>query len=177
MSYYLLLKKEDYSLYDTTAYEISKLRSIEKDVSRCELNKLEDALNALEKCANVLDVVLSSFEKAQKKIKETKSPDLRGSRKMLIDIDIAVDYVNEETFDIIFLNMRNNEKFKIDKLGEYSYKNLFFKYQETLKEIVNYKFDDHFIWRKMNISDSNINRQQRNNNIFTNNKKRKGFFG
>ena len=176
MSYYLLLKKEDYSLYDTTAYEVSKLSSIEKDVSRRELNKFEDALNALEKCANVLDVVLSSFEKAQKKIKETKSPDLRSSRKMLIDIDIVVDYVDEETFDIIFLNMRNSEKFKIDKLGEYSYKNLFFKYQETLKEIVNYKFDDHFIWKKMNISDFNINRQQRNN-IFTNNKKRKGFFG
>ena len=175
MSYYLLLKKENYSLYDTTAYEVSKLSSIEKDVSRRELNKLEDALNSLEKCANALDMVLSSFEKAQKKIKETKSPDLRGSRKMLIDIDIVVDYVDEETFDIIFLNMRNNEKFKIDKLGEYSYKNLFFKYQETLKEIVNYKFDDHFIWRKMNM-DFNINKPQRNN-MFTSNRKRKGFFG
>ena len=170
MSYYLLLKKEDYSLYDTTAYEVSKLSLIEKDVARRELDKLEDALNSLEKCANVLDMVLSSFEKAQKKIKETKSPDLCGSIKMLIDIDIVVDYVDEETFDIVFLNMRNNEKFKIDKLGEYSYKNLFFKYQKTLKEIVNYKFDDHFVWRKMNV-DFNTNRQQRNNN------KNKSFFG
>lgn len=175
MSYYLLLKKEDYSLYDTTAYELSKLSSIEKDVARRELNKLEDALNSLEKCANALDMVLSSFEKAQTKIKETKSSDLRGSRKMLIDIDIVVDYVDEETFDIVFLNMRNNEKFIINKLGEYSYKNLFFKYQETLKEIVNYKFDDHFIWRKMNISDFNINKPQRNNNMLTN--KRRKFFG
>lgn len=174
MSYYLLLKKEDYSLYDTTAYELSKLSSIEKDVARRELNKLEDALNSLEKCANALDMVLSSFEKAQTKIKETKSSDLRGSRKMLIDIDIVVDYVDEETFDIVFLNMRNNEKFIINKLGEYSYKNLFFKYQETLKEIVNYKFDDHFIWRKMNISDFNINKPQRNN-MLTN--KRRKFFG
>lgn len=147
---YLLLNKSDLSLYDNNVYEINS-NSVERMIIKKEISKLEDELNSLEKCGNGLDIALICFNKAQNRIKETKSCDLGGTGILLESIDIVVDHIDRVTYDIIFIDKQTNEKFKISKLGEYSYKNLFLKYKMIIKDIVNYRFDDHFIWKKVNV--------------------------
>ena len=147
---YLLLNKSDLSLYDNNVYEINS-NSVERMIIKKEISKLEDELNSLEKCGNGLDIALICFNKAQNRIKDTKSCDLGGTGILLESIDIVVDHIDRVTYDIIFIDKQTNEKFKISKLGEYSYKNLFLKYKMIIKDIVNYRFDDHFIWKKVNV--------------------------
>ena len=161
MSYFLLFEKNSNTLYDTVAYNVDSVKTAELEITERELKKLNENLSVIEKCGNGLDVALSCFEKAQRKLKETCKSDVVGMKKMLDDIGILIDYIDDKTFDIIFINKLDNTKFKIDKLGEIAYKNIFIKYKELTKKIQNYKFEDNFVWRRMTtVSNDDGNRKR-----------------
>ena len=69
MSYFLLFEKNSNTLYDTVAYNVDSVKTAELEITERELKKLNENLSVIEKCGNGLDVALSCFEKAQRKLK------------------------------------------------------------------------------------------------------------
>lgn len=148
-SYYLLFKKRNGELYDNVTYKASMIPVVEAEINKAELAKREVRLKDIEVLESGISVTLDCIKRTQCKMKENKDMNMGGLNRVFEDINIKVDHINEETFDIIFYNTMAKKTFGISALGENAYRNVFAMYKQCINRIKNYKFEDNYTWKRI----------------------------
>lgn len=140
---YILIDKKTNKPYDFLSYEKEKLESVENELTILNKKRIEKKMEILEQIKIGLDVLLSSRESI---LKNERDLDIKSLNKLLSDIEITISLNND---NIIIHNNISNKDISINKLGENCYRNIFELYQKNLKLLMNWKFCDYFIWKKI----------------------------